>query len=48
MNGVISFAHPTVAALGALASRGLLVQALNAAKTNRSRARVPARRPRRR
>ena len=46
MNDVISFAYPTIAALGALGSLWLLVQALNAAKTNRCRARVPARRPR--
>jgi hypothetical protein len=46
MNGVVSFAYPTIAALGALASLRLLVQALNAAKTSRCRARVPARRRR--
>jgi hypothetical protein len=46
MNGIILFAAPAVAALGALASLGLFLQALNAAKTNSSRVRVPARRSR--
>ena len=44
MNGVISFADPTIAELGAVASLWLLVQTLNAAKTNQSRVRVQARR----
>jgi hypothetical protein len=48
MNGIILFAAPAVAALGALASLGLFVQALNAAKTNHARVRVPVRRARRR
>jgi len=48
MNGIILFAAPAVAALGALVSLGLFVQASNAAKTNRTRVRVPARRSRRR
>jgi hypothetical protein len=46
MNGIILFAAPAVAALGALASLGLFVQALNAAKTNQARVRFPVRRPR--
>jgi len=46
MNGIILFVTPAVAALGALASLWLFVQASNAAKTNSSRMRVPARRPR--
>jgi hypothetical protein len=46
MNGFILFAYPTIAALGALASLSLFVLALSATKTNRSRVRVPARRPR--
>jgi hypothetical protein len=46
MNGIILFVTPAVAALGALASLWLFAQASNAAKTNSSRVRVPARRPR--
>ena len=45
MNGIILFVTPAVAALGALASLRLFVQAQNAAKTNQARVRVPARRP---
>jgi hypothetical protein len=43
MNGIILIVTPTIAALGALR---LLVQALNAAKANPARARVPVRRQR--
>jgi hypothetical protein len=46
MNDIILFVYPTFAALVALASLWLFVLALSAAKTNRSRVRVPARRPR--
>lgn len=46
MNGIILFAAPAVAALGALVLLGLFVQARNAAKTNQSRVRIPVRRPR--
>jgi hypothetical protein len=46
MNGIILFVTPAVAALGALASLRLFVQAQNAAKANQARVRVPARRPR--
>ena len=46
MNGIFLFITPAVAALGALASLGLFVQALNVAKTARARVRVPARRSR--
>jgi len=42
MNGIILLAYPSIAALAALASLGLSVLALDAAETNRSRARVPA------
>jgi hypothetical protein len=45
MNGIILFVTPAVAALGALATLRLFVQARNAAKTNPARVRVPARRP---
>ncbi len=44
MNGIILFVTPTIAALGALASLRLFVQAVNAAKTNPARVRIPARR----
>ena len=43
MNGIILFVTPAVAALGALR---LIVQALNATKTNPARVRIPARRQR--
>jgi hypothetical protein len=46
MNDIILSAYPTIAALAALASLWLAVAALNAEKTNSSRVRVPARRPR--
>lgn len=46
MNSIILFAAPAVAALGALILLGLFIQALNAAKTNQARVRVPARRAR--
>jgi len=46
MNGIFLFITPAVAALGALVLLGLFAQALNAAKTNRARVRVPARRKR--
>ena len=46
MNDIILFVYPTIVALGALASLWLFVLALSATKTNRPRARVPARRPR--
>jgi hypothetical protein len=45
MNGIILFVTPTIAAFGPL---WLLAQALNARKTERSRARVPVRRSSRR
>jgi hypothetical protein len=46
MNGIILFFTPTIAALGALASLWLFVQAVDAAKTNQARVRISARRPR--
>jgi hypothetical protein len=46
MNDIILFSYPTIAALGAFASLSLAVAALNAEKTNPSRLRAPARRPR--
>jgi len=46
MNSIILFAAPAVVAFGALGSLWLLVQALDALKTNPARVRVPARRPR--
>ena len=44
MSSIILFATPAIAALGALVWLGLFVQALNGAKTNQARVRVPARR----
>ena len=46
MSSIILFAAPAVAALGALVLLGLFVEALNAAKTNQARERVPVRRSR--
>ena len=46
MSSIILFAAPAVAALGALVLLGLFVEALNAAKTNHARVRVPVRRSR--
>jgi len=46
MSSIILFAAPAVAALGALVLLGLFVEALNAAKMNQARARVPVRRSR--
>jgi hypothetical protein len=46
MNDIILSTYPIIAALGALASLSLAVAALNAAKINPSRVRVPARRRR--
>jgi len=46
MNGIFLFIIPAVAALSALASLGLVIQGLNAAKAHLARVRVPARRPR--
>jgi len=46
MSGIFLFITPAIAALGALASLGLFVQALNAAKTTQARVRVAARRTR--